>query len=191
MLNYCVRNGNRWNHAGIVTECVRKHSCSLKTIQKKVTEHLSPSRISYYLSGQRHPITLRFRSRSWDVFACDLFPNQLHPSASLHGQVCKSSPRPISTGPLHPLQGFHSQPIYLVVFEGPYCFHMRNFISGWVSRLDAFSVYPFRTQLPGSTAGAITGTPSVRPLRSSRTKSRSLHVSCARDGYGPNCLTTF
>ena len=77
VLNYCVRNGNRWNHAGIVTECVRKHSCSLKTIQKKVTEHLSPSRITYYLSGQRHPITLRFRSRSWDVFACDLFPNQL------------------------------------------------------------------------------------------------------------------
>ena len=164
VLNYCVRNGNRWNHAGIVTECVRKHSCSLKTIQKKVTEHLSPSRITYYLSGQR----LFFRRLPY-----------------------KSSPRPISTGPLHPLQGFHSQPIYLVVFEGPYCFHMRNFISGWVSRLDAFSVYPFRTQLPGSTAGAITGTPSVRPLRSSRTKSRSLHVSCARDGYGPNCLTTF
>ena len=53
VLNCCVRNGNRWNHAGIVTECVRKHSCSLKTIQKKVTEHLSPSRITYYLSGQR------------------------------------------------------------------------------------------------------------------------------------------
>ena len=78
VLNYCVRNGNRWNHAGIVTECVRKHSCSLKTIQKKVTEHLSPSCIPYLQSERStsfHP--LRFRSRSWDVFACDLFPNQL------------------------------------------------------------------------------------------------------------------
>ena len=186
MLNYCVRNGNRWNHAGIVTECVRKHSCSLKTIQKKVTEHLSPSRITYYLSGQRLLICFAF-ARFLERFRL----RPVSQSASLLGQVCKSSPRPISTGPLHPLQGFHSQPIYLVVSEGPYCFHMRNFISGWVSRLDAFSVYPFRTQLPGSTAGAITGTPSVRPLRSSRTKSRSLHVSCARDGYGPNCLTTF
>ena len=60
VLNYCVRNGNRWNHAGIVTECVRKHSCSLKTIQKKVTEHLSPSRITYYLSGQRLLIRFAF-----------------------------------------------------------------------------------------------------------------------------------
>ena len=144
--------------------CEKTFLLSQNYTEEVITEHLSPSRITYYLSGQR----LFFRRLPY-----------------------KSSPRPISTGPLHPLQGFHSQPIYLVVFEGPYCFHMRNFISGWVSRLDAFSVYPFRTQLPGSTAGAITGTPSVRPLRSSRTKSRSLHVSCARDGYGPNCLTTF
>ena len=28
----------------------------------------------------------------------------------------------------------------------------------WVSRLDAFSVYPLRTSLPGNAAGATTGT---------------------------------
>ena len=68
---------------------------------------------------------------------------------------------------------------------------MRDLISRQASRLDAFSVYPFRTQLPSCTAGAITGTPLVRPLRSSRTRSSSLQISYARDGYGPNCLTTF
>ena len=106
VLNYCVRNGNRWNHAGIVTEFVRKHSCSLKTIQKKVTEHLSPSRITYYLSGQRLLICFAF-ARFLERFRL----RPVSQSASLLGQVCKSSPRPISTGPLHPLQGFHSQPI--------------------------------------------------------------------------------
>ena len=32
-------------------------------------------------SGQRHPITLRWRSCSWDVFPYDLLPNQLRPRA--------------------------------------------------------------------------------------------------------------
>lgn len=32
----------------------------------------------------------------------------------------KSSPRPISTSQLHPLQDFHIWPIYLVVYKGPY-----------------------------------------------------------------------
>jgi cell division protein FtsI/penicillin-binding protein 2 len=54
-------------------------------------------------------------------------------------------------------------------------------ILGWVSRLDAFSVYPFRTWLPSYALGSTTGTPEVRPSRSSRTKDRSLQISCARD----------
>ena len=124
------------------------------------------------LSGQRHPITRRFRSCSWDVFAYDLFPAQLHPTDSLLGQVSKSSPRPISAGQLHTLLCFHTQPIYLVFFKGSYfLIGMRYFISGQASRLDAFSVYPFRTQLPGRALGRTTGTPLVRPLRSSRTRS--------------------
>ncbi|EEQ49073.1 hypothetical protein HMPREF0908_0610, partial [Selenomonas flueggei ATCC 43531] len=103
-----------------------------------------------------------------------------------------SSPRPISAGQLHTLLCFHIQPIYLVFFKGSYfLLGMRYFISGRASRLDAFSVYPFRTQLPGRALGRTTGTPLVRPLRSSRTRSSLPHVSCARDGYGPNCLTTF
>ena len=107
------------------------------------------------------------------------------------GSLLKSSPRPISAGQLHTLLCFHTQPIYLVFFKGSYfLIGMRYFISGRASRLDAFSVYPFRTQLPSHALGRTTGTPLVRPLRSSRTRSSLPHVSCARDGYGPNCLTT-
>src|SRR5437867_2241406 len=49
----------------------------------------------------------------------------------------------------------------------------------WVSRLDAFSGYPVRTWLPGSAIGMTTGTPEVRPSRSSRTKDRSSQLSNA------------
>src|SRR5690606_30524748 len=47
------------------------------------------------------------------------------------------------------------------------------------SRLYAFSGYPFRTWLPGYASGLTTGTPEVRPPRSSRTIGRASQVSCA------------
>ena len=52
----------------------------------------------------------------------------------------------------------------------------------WVSRLDAFSGYPFRTWLPCYAAGATTGPLEVRPSRSSRTRDRSSQFSytCGR-----------
>ena len=50
------------------------------------------------------------------------------------------------------------------------------------SRLDAFSVYPFRTWLPGRGLGSLTGTPAVRPSRSSRTKDSSSQISYAHAG---------
>ena len=60
-----------------------------------------------------------------------------------------------------------------------------------VSRLDAFSGYPFHTQLPCDATGVTTGTPEVCPSRSSRTKDRSSQVSYTHGRQGPNCLTTF
>ena len=57
----------------------------------------------------------------------------------------KSSPRPISTSQLHRLLHFHIWPIYLIIYKGPYFFRMTDLILRLVSRLDAFSVYPFRT----------------------------------------------
>ena len=93
-----------------------------------------------------------------------------------------SSPRPISSSQLHTLLYFHPCPIYLVVFKGVYFFRMGYLISRGASRLDAFSVYPFRTWLPGRRLGSLTGTPAVRPSRSSRTKDSSSQISCAHAG---------
>ena len=45
------------------------------------------------------------------------------------------------------------------------------------SRLDAFSGYPSRTWPTSHAAGATTGTPEVRPSRSSRTRDSLLQVS--------------
>ena len=50
------------------------------------------------------------------------------------------------------------------------------------SRLDAFSVYPFRAWLPGYRLGSLTGAPAARPSRSSRTKDSSSQISSARAG---------
>ncbi|RYQ90670.1 hypothetical protein Ahy_B09g096703 isoform B [Arachis hypogaea] len=44
---------------------------------------------------------------------------------------------------------------------------------------------------PAFTVDTITGTPEVRPSRSSRTRERSSQCSNAHTGYGSNCLTTF
>ena len=93
-----------------------------------------------------------------------------------------SSPRPISSSQLHALQHFHPCPINLVVFKGSYFFRMGYLILRGASRLDAFSVYPFRTWLPGRRLGSLTGTPAVRPSRSSRTKDSSSQISYAHAG---------
>ena len=50
------------------------------------------------------------------------------------------------------------------------------------SRLDAFSVYPVPTWLPGHALGSATGTPEVSPSRSSRTKDSSSQISYAHAG---------
>ena len=55
------------------------------------------------------------------------------------------NPRPISNHQLNTLLYLHLGPIYLVVFKGSYCFHMRYPILRGASRLDAFSVYPVPT----------------------------------------------
>ena len=93
-----------------------------------------------------------------------------------------SNPRPISNSQLHTLLCFHLCPIYLVVFKGSYCFHMGYLILRGASRLDAFSVYPGPTWLPGHALGCATGPPAVSPSRSSRTKDSSSQISYAHAG---------
>ena len=91
-------------------------------------------------------------------------------------------PRPISNSQLHALLHFHLCPIYLVVFKGSYFFRMGYLILRGASRLDAFSVYPCQTWLPGHELSSSTGTPAVRPSRSSRTKDSSSQISSACAG---------
>ena len=81
----------------------------------------------------------------------------------------------VSTGPLRTLLPLHSQPIDPVVSRESH----GNLILGGVSRLYAFSVYPFRTWLPSGAASATTGTPEVRPSQSSRTREKAPQVSYA------------
>src|SRR5271156_2419745 len=86
--------------------------------------------------------------------------------------------RAISTSQLRGLLRFHLRPIDVVVFHGS----RRDLVLRRGSRLDAFSGYPVRTWLPGDAAGATTGTPEVRPSRSSRTRESASQVSYAHGG---------
>ena len=74
---------------------------------------------------------------------------------------------------LHALRRFHLRPIDVVVYHDPW----GDLVLRLVSRLDAFSGYPFRTWLPSYATGVTTGAPEVRPSRSSRTRERSSQVS--------------
>src|SRR5690606_14713546 len=93
----------------------------------------------------------------------------------------RSSPRPISTGKLRALLPLHLRPIDLVIYEGSYPVDpVGDLVLGGASRLDAFSAYPGRTWLSSRAPGGTTGTPAVRPSRSSRTRDGSPQISCAR-----------
>ena len=63
----------------------------------------------------------------------------------MEGFFEKQDARAISTGQLHPSQGFHLQPINQIVYLGPSALSRGELILRQASRLDAFSGYPFRT----------------------------------------------
>ena len=90
---------------------------------------------------------------------------------SEHEHRSNPSPRPISTGLLNTLLCVHIRPINVVVYHGPYLVDpVRSLILELVSRLDAFSAYPFRRSLTSRALGRTTGTRELRPSRSSRTR---------------------
>ena len=66
--------------------------------------------------------------------------------ASSHRSVCQAS-RLISTGQLHTLLRFHTQPINVLVLDGSSgpSRGQGELVLGGASRLDAFSGYPVRT----------------------------------------------
>ena len=111
VLNCCVRYGNRWYHIAFVTRSsLLNEPRPLKTIQKTfLVQTFQAPWISDTLS-------LRFRfARSKRLALLSASLRSFFP-----GSLLKLSPRLISTGPLHALQHFHSQPICLVFFKVSY-----------------------------------------------------------------------
>ena len=84
--------------------------CSLKTIQKKkwLVANILVNRLSSCFT-------------MWNSLASRCFARSKRFAHSFRcGSLLKSSPRPISIGPLHAFLHFHSRPIYLVVYKGSY-----------------------------------------------------------------------
>ena len=93
-LNFCVRNGNRWNLGVIGTGF-------------EVTRNFRPSRPLLLFSLLKlHPCTLKTEQNRF--------------AQSLNQAKLWSSPRPISTLQLNTSPCLHFEPIYLVVFKGSY-----------------------------------------------------------------------
>src|SRR5699024_8517797 len=93
------------------------------------------------------------------------------------------SSRSISIHQLHVLPRFHIRPINLIVSEGSYSLKViGSLILRMASCLDAFSTYQILTYLSSCAPGGTTGTPTVCPCRSSRTKDSSSQTSNAQDG---------
>ena len=95
----------------------------------------------------------------------------------------RSKPSTFSTGPLQMLPPFHLRPIQLVVSQRSYSLlGMGCLIFGCVSHLDAFSGSRLQSWLPGSALGSATGTPALRPPRSSRTRGSARQTPSAHSG---------
>src|SRR4029078_1042962 len=97
---------------------------------------------------------------------------------TIYGQAS----RLISIGKLNASLRLHTRPITWSSsrsLQRPY--GLGNLILWRVSRLDAFSVSPFRTYLPSAAVGTTPRTLEVRPSRSSRTKDSPTQISSAHD----------
>ena len=116
-LNFCVRYGNRWDLIAISTG-FQSYALNIISLHSKLTFSAVTSKSNKVSSC----LCFRFTHNIW------------------------SSPRPISTCKLHASRRFHFRPINLVVFKGSYLINSVGYlILRPASRLDAFSVYPFRT----------------------------------------------
>src|SRR5690606_27795779 len=93
-----------------------------------------------YHTGQR-PSPLVWRSPSGARFSCVRTENSLLLSSKMNSSNENDEVyRAISNGKLHMLPCFHTRPINVVVFHGS----QGTLVFRLVSRLDAFSGYPFR-----------------------------------------------
>ena len=156
-LNCRVRNGNGWTLTAIDTDCAA--SPLIENGEWKMENNTFA--VSHKFSIFNYPLSISARrarlrpgnriKREWTLRrVCPLIMRggrkhncQL---STIHYQLKRSSPRPISTGQLNMLPCVHLRPINHVVFVGPYHLNgVGDLILGGVSRLDAFSVYLVRT----------------------------------------------
>ena len=148
-LNFCVRDGNRWDLLAIITG-----NLGIFRTLKTSYWSLAPE-IFEIVFGLSTGLTFAFLDQALDRLVLTTF--RITALTASTYQPCR-------------LQGV------LLAYAMGYLF-LRG-----ASRLDAFSVYPVRTSLPCYAVGTTTVAPEVRPLRSSRTRSSSSHVSYAHDG---------
>ena len=124
-LDFCVRDGNRYDLFDIVTG----KSCYGLFTRRSFVWLLIGSRQSWFFSTHISLVSIEeagaFRRE------CEI-------------SVVKLSS--VSTGKLNTLPCLHIQPINLIVYQGTLALKaLRNLILERASRLDAFSVYPFRS----------------------------------------------
>jgi hypothetical protein len=97
---------------------------------------------------------------------------------SVPNEDVENRPRPLVRLGSSQLPAVHRPPINPVVFRGSYALkEPRRLILRRASHLDAVSGYPCRTWLPSGARCRTTGTPAVRPARSSRTRASSAQPS--------------
>ena len=188
-LNFSVRNGKRWNPHAITTlvsfsplcvRCVKVRSfLEVQNAVSRAVVPLEASSVSFYS-----------RPRLRSAFSCV--------KAWLRGFVPAAAVLPRCLGATRSLGGvaFARKAVGILVLLGwdiaaltPATYLRRSLqrplygdlILRGASCLDAFSTYPCRRRLPGSAAGATTGSPELRPTRSSRTSVGSSQISCAHN----------
>ena len=111
-----------------------------------------------------------------------------HPSAADRWRACAHQlwevrPRPLGRLGSSRLPAVHLPPIDPVICRGPYLVYpVGRLVLGRDSRLDAFSGSPGRTWLPSGAGCPTTGSPAVRPPRSSRTRGSPPQPPIARGG---------
>ena len=184
-LNFCVRYGNRWDPFAIITGMPMKGLCSPLS---------SWFRLRPFLTEASFLETLR-TIRAFLLFTRTLktaHPDFLHlvldqslfnfPFGLTRFSISLDQVLDRLVSASFYVTAFTPLTYLLVVFQGSYFFRMGHFFLRWASRLDAFSVYPLRISLPSCALGRTTVAPVMRPLRSSRTRSSSSHVSFAHDG---------
>ena len=150
-LNYCVRNGNRCDLLAITTDLVKTRFSARFISEPSPFQAVSPlSQKTYWVFREPcfafaplRPLHLIVKHNVLRLIKRKVILTHILGS---NISYIRSSPRPISIGQLNMLPCLHLRPINHIVYVGSYLFKtMGNLILGWTSRLDAFSVYSFRT----------------------------------------------